>query len=116
MPKGRLLRRDDTNRESLKITGDKKLDRSMLNSLVDENSGILPAGALPSTKAASAAGAKSLQEFLDDDKVEAKGAAKRRRVTPKEPETIEPKTIVQSGPPGMCPSRIGYTSPSQMDK
>lgn len=99
MPKGRLLRRDDTNREALKITGEKKLDRPMLNAMVDEDTGILAPGALPPTKAASAQGAQALQSMLDDDKVQAT-LVKKKRVPPKDAEPVEPKTVVQSGPPG----------------
>ena len=97
MPKGNTLRKDDTTKEALRITGEKKLDRGMLNAMTGED-GPLQAGALPSVKAQSIAGVQKVMQALDDDKAQVSKAPKKKKEKEDAGESVEPKTVVQSDP------------------
>ena len=97
MPKGNTLRKDDTTKEALRITGEKKLDRGMLNAMTGED-GPLQAGALPSVKAQSIAGVQKVMQALDDDKAQVSKAPKKKKEKEDVGESVEPKTVVQSDP------------------
>lgn len=97
MPQGRLLRQDDITQDSIKATAQKKLDKGTFQALTGEH-GVLPAGALPSVKAANEQGQKAVLAALDDDKgpiVKAKAKAKAK--AKEEAEKVEPKTVQELG-------------------
>lgn len=98
MPSGRMLRRDDKTSETLKATASRNLDQPLLDALTCDETGVLPAGALPGVKAASEAGQRAVLQALqgDDSKVE---KLKQRRKE-KEAEPVEPKTTLMPGPQG----------------
>ncbi|CAK9062466.1 30S ribosomal protein S6, partial [Durusdinium trenchii] len=95
MPSGRMLRRDDKTSETLKATASRNLDQPLLDALTCDETGVLPAGALPGVKAASEAGQRAVLQALqgDDSKVE---KLKQRRKE-KEAEPVEPKTTLMKG-------------------
>lgn len=97
MPKGRTVRQDDITKEKLKVEGEKKLNRDMLNSLIGEEGPLQP-GAMPNVKAASEAGKQLLLQNLDDDKKQVTKAKAKTRAKAKEEEPVGPKTAVQWGP------------------
>ena len=97
MPKGTVLRKDDTTKEALRIKGEKDLDRGMLKAMTGED-GPLQAGALPSVKAQSIAGVQKVMQALDDDKGQVTKAPKKRKEKEPEGDSVEPKTLVQSDP------------------
>ena len=103
MPKGRVVRKDEKTSESMKVEAQKKLDRGMLNAITAED-GVLPAGALPTVKANSAAGAQALQAALEDDK-NAVAKPKPKKTKREEAENVEPKTVLQWGSPGLLLSK-----------
>lgn len=120
MPKGRMVRRDDKTSELLTVTASKKVDREMLNALTGDE-GPLQSGALPAVKTASQQGAIALHTALDDDKATVSKPPKKKRKEEKDPEEVEPKTLLQSGPQmdlnnvraGFLKDFIGYHYPQQ---
>lgn len=106
MPKGRLLRQDDSTSDVLKATASKALDKQLFGALTDQDSGPLPAGALPHVKAATEAGKKAVLEALADDgsKVTPKSKSKAKRGSD-DAEPVKPKTELEWGPP-VTPSNL----------
>ena len=97
MPQGRLLRQDDSTRDSLKVAGAKKLDQEMFSALTAEEGGPLAAGVLPHVKAATEAGARKVMQALDDDRSTVIKPKKLKAPKATE-EQVVPKTPLQSGP------------------
>lgn len=106
MPKGRLLRQDDSTSDVLKATATKSLDKALFGALTDPDSGPLPTGALPHVKAATEAGKKAVFEALAEDgsKVTPKGKAKAKKGS-ENGEPVKPKTELERGSP-VIPSNV----------
>lgn len=98
MPKGRLLRQDESVSESVSVKATKKLDQGLFNALTAEEGGILPAGALPAAKAASEAGQRAVLSALDDDGKQVTKPKRQQKAKTGEAEKISPKTVLESGP------------------
>lgn len=111
MPKGRSIRQDDITSEKLQVKATKDMNRDMLNAMTGED-GPLPSGALPEVKAATAAGQQNLLKALDEDKGKVEKSAKpKKRIQP--PESVEPKTVLQSGHP-VCFSSFNAEAVAQI--
>eukprot|EP00438_Fugacium_kawagutii_P015110 Skav214601 [mRNA] locus=scaffold57:783253:786317:+ [translate_table: standard] len=97
-PLDRLLRQDDETGEQTKATARKRLSQDMFNALTGET-GPLPAGALPSIKAASEQGKVAMFQAMDDDGKEAAKVGKPKKAKQQkngEAEEVEPKTVAES--------------------
>lgn len=93
MKKPREVNRRQVTSDSTQVKADANLDNDMLNALVDENEGVMRAGALPECFASNTAGQKALMDGLFDGVVAApKKKAKKEEEKSKE---VQPKTLPQ---------------------
>eukprot|EP00435_Cladocopium_sp_Y103_P029566 s936_g7.t1 len=90
---GQKFTRKDTTGESMKLQSKKDVDPDMRAALVDSESGLMRAGALPKVSTASAAGSKALL-----DAIEKVTAAPKKKKTPDEDNSskpVEPATLAE---------------------
>lgn len=93
MKKPREVNRRQVTSDSTQVKADANLDNDMLNALVDENEGVMRAGALPECFASNTAGQKAFMDGLFDGVVAApKKKAKKEEEKSKE---VQPKTLPQ---------------------
>ena len=96
MPKGRLIRQENSTCESMALVANTKVDKDVMEALTGED-GPLAAGILPAVKAETQEGQKKLLQTLDEDCEVKKRPPKRK--APKEDnsaETVEPKDSIES--------------------
>ena len=95
MPKGHLLRLDNSTSEGQKLSVEQGVDEDLAKIL--EESDLLQAGTMPAVIAASEAGEKSLLAFYDEGAAMAKRTPKPRKdkETTEDAKQMEPKTVRQ---------------------
>ena len=95
MPKGHLLRLDNSTSEGQKLSVEQGVDEDLAKIL--EESDLLQAGTMPAVIAASEAGEKSLLAFYDEGAAMAKRTPKPRKdkETTEDAKQMEPKNVRQ---------------------
>lgn len=97
MPKGRLIRQDNTTSESMALLATTKVDKDVMQALTGDD-GPLAAGILPAVKAETQEGQKKLMQTLDESTEVKKRTPPKRKTKEeeKDAERVEPKTFIES--------------------
>lgn len=91
MPKGHLLRLENSTSEAQTLRADQEMDDDLAKILEENN--LLQAGTLPAAHAATEAGEKALLALFDDPAGIQKRATKQKKENKEEAEEMKPKTL-----------------------